>query len=331
VKISCSTIENKYLRIKTLNIGATLFEVFHKDKKVNLILNLGSKDNYKSKNFYVGSTCGRFAGRISKSIFIIGSKKYKLSNNEGKNLLHGGKKGFDRLIWKKTKHSKQKIVYKIQSPHLDQGFPGNLLVKCIFELKKNNFFIKYEYVSDKLTHVNLTNHSYWNLNLNKKKNIFNHDLKINANQYLDVNNYLIPTSKIKSVNNSINDFRKYSNIGNKIKLNSIKKIKKISKTINQSGFDLTYVKNKKPGNFIASLKNKESKIKIDLYTDLPGVQLYTSQSLKYKKKLFPYQGVCLETQFFPESPNINKFPSTLIKPKKIYKYFTKFNIQKLNK
>ena len=331
MKISCSTIENKYLRIKTLNIGATLFEVFHKDKKVNLILNLGSKDNYKSKNFYVGSTCGRFAGRISKSIFIIGSKKYKLSNNEGKNLLHGGKKGFDRLIWKKTKHSKQKIVYKIQSPHLDQGFPGNLLVKCIFELKKNNFFIKYEYVSDKLTHVNLTNHSYWNLNLNKKKNIFNHDLKINSNQYLDVNNYLVPTSKIKSVNNSINDFRKYSNIGNKIKLNSIKKIKKISKTINQSGFDLTYVKNKKPGNFIASLKNKESKIKIDLYTDLPGVQLYTSQSLKYKKKLFPYQGVCLETQFFPDSPNVNKFPSTLIKPKKIYKYFTKFNIQKLNK
>ena len=327
MKISCSTIENKYLRIKTLNIGATLFEVFHKDKKVNLILNLGSKDNYKSKNFYVGSTCGRFAGRISKSKFIIGNKKYKLSNNEGKNLLHGGKKGFDRLIWKKTKHLKQKIVYRIQSPHLDQGFPGNLLAKCVFELKKNNFFIKYEYVSDKLTHVNLTNHSYWNLNLNKKKNIFNHDLKINANQYLDVNNYLIPTSKIKSVNNSINDFRQYSNIGNKIKLNSIKKIKKISKTINQSGFDLTYVKNKKPGNFIASLKNKESKIKIDLYTDLPGVQLYTSQSLKYKKKLFPYQGVCLETQFFPESPNINKFPSTLTKPLKLYKYFTKFKIQ----
>jgi len=327
VKISCSTIENKYLRIKTLNIGATLFEVFHKDKKVNLILNLGSKDNYKSKNFYVGSTCGRFAGRISKSRFIIGNKKYKLSNNEGKNLLHGGKKGFDRLIWKKTKHLKQKIVYKIQSPHLDQGFPGNLLVKCIFELKKNNFIIKYEYVSDKLTHVNLTNHSYWNLNLNKKKNIFNHDLKINANQYLDVNNYLIPTGKIKIVNNSINDFRQYSNIGKKIKLNSIKKIKKISKTINQSGFDLTYVKNKKPGNFIASLKNKESKIKIDLYTDLPGVQLYTSQSLKYKKKLFPYQGVCLETQFFPESPNINKFPSTLIKPQRLYKYFTKFKIQ----
>jgi len=327
VKISCSTIENKYLRIKTLNIGATLFEVFHKDKKVNLILNLGSKDNYKSKNFYVGSTCGRFAGRISKSRFIIGNKKYKLSNNEGKNLLHGGKKGFDRLIWKKTKHLKQKIVYKIQSPHLDQGFPGNLLVKCIFELKKNNFFIKYEYISDQLTHVNLTNHSYWNLNLSKKKNIFNHDLKINANQYLDVNNYLIPTGKIKIVNNSINDFRQYSNIGKKIKLNSIKKIKKISKTINQSGFDLTYVKNKKPGNFIASLKNKESKIKIDLYTDLPGVQLYTSQSLKYKKKLFPYQGVCLETQFFPESPNINKFPSTLTKPQKLYKYFTKFKIQ----
>ena len=99
MKINCSTIENKYLRIRTLNIGATLFEVFHKEKKVNLILNLGSKDNYKSKNFYVGSTCGRFAGRISKSKFIIGNKKYKLNNNEGNNLLHGGKKGFDRITF----------------------------------------------------------------------------------------------------------------------------------------------------------------------------------------------------------------------------------------
>ena len=327
MKINCSTIENKYLRIRTLNIGATLFEVFHKEKKVNLILNLGSKDNYKSKNFYVGSTCGRFAGRISKSKFIIGNKKYKLNNNEGNNLLHGGKKGFDRIIWKKIKHSKQKIVYKIESPHKDQGFPGNLIVKCIYQLKNNYFLIKYEYFSDKLTHVNLTNHSYWNLNLNKKNDIFNHDLKINANQYLEVNNYLIPTGKIKSVSNSINDFRKYSNIGKKIKLNFLKKVKKISKTINQSGFDLTYVINKKIDYFVASLKNRDSKIKVDVYSDLPGVQLYTSQSLKYKKKLFPYQGLCLETQFFPEAPNIKKFPSTLTKPHKLYKYFTKFIIK----
>ena len=194
------------------NIGAALFEVFHKKKKVNLILNLGSKDNYKYKNFYVGSTCGRFAGRISKSKFIIGNKKYKLNNNEGKNLLHGGKKGFDRLIWKKIEHLKQKIVYKIQSPHLDQGFPGNLLVKCIFELKKNNFFIKYEYISDKLTHVNLTNHSYWNLNLSIKKNIFNHDLKINANYYLPTNKENIPFGYKKKVLNNRYDFRNFSNI-----------------------------------------------------------------------------------------------------------------------
>jgi len=331
VKISCSTIENKYLRIKSVNVGASLFEVYDKKKKVNLILNLGSKKNYESKNFYVGSTCGRFAGRISNSKFYIGNKKYKLSNNEGKNILHGGKKGFDRLLWKKIEHLKQKIIYQIESLHMDQGFPGKLVAKCVFELKNNNLIIKYKYYSDQLTHVNLTNHSYWNLNLNKNNNIFNHDLKINADRYLEVNKYLIPTGKIKNVNKSINDFKKYSNIGKKINLNSNKGIKKLSKTINQSGFDLTYVKNKKPKNFVASLRNRYSKIKLNIYSDLPGVQLYTSQSLRYKKRLFPYQGICLETQFFPDSPNFKKFPSTLIKPKKIYKYFTKFNIQKMNK
>ena len=327
MKVNISKIENRYLRIKSLNVGASLYEVYNKKRKVNLILNLGSKDNYKSKNFYVGATCGRFAGTISNSKFYIGNKKFKLSSNEGKNLLHGGKKGFDRLIWEKIEHLKQKIIYQIVSPHMDQGFPGKLIARCIFELKNNNLIIKYKYHTDQLTHVNLTNHSYWNLNLNKNKNIFNHDLKINSDRYLKVNKYLIPTGKIKNVNKSINDFKKYSNIGKKIKLNSQKGIKKLSKTINQAGFDLTYIKNKKPKNFVASLVNRESKIKLDIFSNLPGVQLYTSQSLRYKKKLFPYQGVCLETQFFPESPNIKKFPSTLIKPKKIYKYFTKFKIQ----
>ena len=311
MKVNCSIIENKFLKIKTLNIGASLFEVYHKSKKINLILNLGSKENYKSKNFYVGSTCGRYAGRISNAKFTLNKKKFNLIRNEGKNTLHGGKKGFDRLSWKKISHSNNKIIYLIKSKHLDQGFPGNLIVKCFYELKYKSLIIHYEYYSDKFTHVNLTNHSYWNLNKNNKDNILNHDLKINAKRYLEANKFLIPTGKIKNLKNSMYDFKNFSNL---------------RKKIIQSGFDLTYVIKKDSKNYVGSLKNKNSNLKIDFFSNLPGVQLYTGHNLNYKNKLYPYQGICLETQYYPDTPNKKKFPSTLIKPNKRYTCFTKIKI-----
>ena len=326
MKIESSVIQNKFLRVKTINLGATLFEVFHKEKKTNLILNLGSINSYKYKNLYVGATCGRFAGRIAGSKFQINKKKFYLNKNEGQNTLHGGKKGFDRFVWKKINQTKNKIIYQLKSKHLDQGFPGNLAIKCIYELQNKILIIRYEYISDQVTHVNLTNHSYWNLNYKKNDNIFNHDLKINSDKYLEVNKKLIPTGKLKRTKKTINDFNYYNNLGEKIKLITSNNIKKISNTINQSGFDLTFCVNKNHKNFVAALKNDYSKIKLDIYSNLPGVQLYTSQSLKYKKKLFPYQGICLETQYYPDTPNKKKFPSTLIKPNKRYTCFTKIKI-----
>lgn len=326
MKIKSSIIENNFLRIKTINVGASLFEILHKKKKNNLILNLGSTKNYKNKNLYVGATCGRYAGRISNSKFKIKKNVYYLKKNENKNILHGGKKGFDRFIWEKKSHSKKKIVYQLFSKHLDQGFPGNLNVMCTYELRNKNLIIKYNYSSDKYTHVNLTNHCYWNFNLIKKKNIFNHDLKINSTQYLEVDQTLIPTGKIKKTNKTVNDFKNFFNLGKKINLIKKKKIKKISNTINQSGFDLTYVVKKNPRNYVASLRNNNNDIKIDIFSDLPGVQLYTSQGLRYKKKLYPYQGICLETQFFPDAPNNKNFPTTLIIPNKNYTCFTRFKI-----
>ena len=124
MKVQSSTIENKYLRVKSINIGACLYEVYDKQKKINLILNLGSIKNYSSKNFYVGATCGRYAGRISNSKFKIKNKTFKLDGNEGRNTLHGGKIGFDRLEWKIKHHSKTKIIYQLLSKNLDQGFQG---------------------------------------------------------------------------------------------------------------------------------------------------------------------------------------------------------------
>jgi len=321
VKVESSIIQNKYLRVQTLNYGASLFEVFHKNKKINLILNLGSKKNYRFKHACVGSTCGRYAGRISNSKFQILKERYILSSNEGKNTLHGGKKGFSKLPWKKIKHTKDKIIYQLYSPDNDQGFPGNLIVNCTYQVKNKFLHIKYEYRSDKKTHVNLTNHSYWNLEKNKKNMIYNHDLKLNSNKYLQVNKNLIPTGNFKSVKKSIFDFLKFQNIGKKLSFFINKKIETKHK-----GFDTTYIIKKNSRNFIGSLKNDKSQIQVDFFSNLPSVQLYSAQNLNYKKKLFPYQGICLETQYFPDKPNKKNFPSTLIKANKRYTDLTKIKI-----
>ena len=236
MKVESSIIQNKYLRVQTLNYGASLYEVFHKNKKINLILDLGSKKNYCFKHPSVGSTCGRYAGRISNSKFQILKERYILNSNEGKNTLHGGKKGFSKLPWKKIKHTKDKIIYQLYSHDNDQGFPGNLIVNCTYQVKNKFLHIKYEYRSDKKTHVNLTNHSYWNLEKNKKNMIYNHDLKLNSNKYLQVNKNLIPTGNFKSVKKSIFDFLKFQNIGKKLSFFKNKKIETKHK-----GFDTTYI------------------------------------------------------------------------------------------
>ena len=321
MKVESSIIQNKFLRVQTLNYGASLFEVFHKDKKINLILNLGSKKNYRYKHASVGSTCGRYAGRISNSKFRIAKKQYILNSNEGNNTLHGGKVGFSKLPWIKLKQTKDQIVYQIHSVDNDQGFPGNLIVNCTYQLKKKFLIIKYEYKSNKKTHVNLTNHSYWNLEKIKKNMIYNHELKLNSNKYLQINKDLIPTGKTKSIKNSIYDFLKFQNLGKKLNFFKNKKI-----DLKHKGFDTTYIVKKNSRNFVGSLKNNNSNVQVDFFSNLPGVQLYSAQNLNYKKKLFPYQGICLETQYFPDTPNKKNFPSTLIKANKRYTCFTKIKI-----
>lgn len=321
MKVESSIIQNKFLRVQTLNYGASLFEVFHKDKKINLILNLGSKKNYRYKHASVGSTCGRYAGRISNSKFRIAKKQYILNSNEGNNTLHGGKVGFSKLPWIKLKQTKDQIVYQIHSVDNDQGFPGNLIVNCTYQLKKKFLIIKYEYKSNKKTHVNLTNHSYWNLEKIKKNMIYNHELKLNSNKYLQIDKDLIPTGKTKSIKDSIYDFLKFQNLGKKLNFFKNKKI-----DIKHKGFDTTYIVKKNSRNFVGSLKNNNSNVQVNFFSNLPGVQLYSAQNLNYKKKLFPYHGICLETQYFPDTPNKKNFPSTLIKANKRYTCFTKIKI-----
>mgnify|MGYP001200122714 CR=1 FL=1 len=319
MRIKKHTIQNKHLRISTLNIGASLFEVILKPKKHNLILNLGSISNYKLKHQYIGSTCGRFANRIYNSQFKINGKKYYLSKNDGHNTLHGGKRGFDKKLWNIIDYSKTHIIYQLVSEDLDQGFPGNLKVNCEYRIDKNKLACKYYYISDKYTHVNLTNHCYWNLNKNKKNKIFNHDLKINANYYLPVNKNNIPFGYKKSVKSTRFDFTSSHNIG-------------LKTFEGKKSYDINFITGTGKLHSVATLINKNEKIKIILKSNQPGLQFYTGHKLNRKKNpklFFPYQGVCLETQYFPNTPNEKSFPSTLVLPNKKYVKLTYYQFENL--
>jgi len=315
--IKSSLIKNKYLKVKTLNIGASLYEVSF--NKINLILNLGNIKNYKKKHPFVGSTCGRYANRISKAQFYIKGKKFNLVKNENLNTIHGGRKGFDKIIWKIHNHSKEKIIYSLKSKHLDQGFPGNLEVFCEYKLTKNQLVLSYYFKTDKYTHVNLTNHCYWNFNKRKNIKIFNHDLKINSNYYLPVDKQNIPLGYKKKFLNNHYDFRKFSNLGNKT-------------SFGEKSYDINYITGSKKKHFVACLANKASKIKMKIFSNQPGLQFYTGHKLNFKskkKKLSIFQGVCLETQHFPNSPNQKNFPTTLALPNKKYRLFTIYKFEKM--
>ena len=302
-----------------MNKGASLFEVIFRPKKYNLILNLGKIENYKYKNQYIGSTCGRYANRISNAQFKINRKKYNLSKNENFNTLHGGKKGFDKKVWDTVYISKTKIIYQLFSKNLDQGFPGNLDVRCEYKINKNKLSCKYSYISDRYTYVNLTNHAYWNLNKNKNLQILNHFIKINSNYYLPVNKYNIPLGKKKLVKSTQYDFRKLSNIGDK----TLK---------GKKGFDINFVTGPRKFHPVAKLVNKKEKIKINISSNQPGLQFYTGHNLSTSKnlgKFKPYQGLCMETQHFPNSPNEKNFPSTLAVPNKKYSLLTSYKFESI--
>ena len=311
--IKSHTIENKFLRIKTLNLGATLFEVFYKKKKTNLILNLDKIQSYKNNKNYLGSICGRYANRIENAKFKINNKNYNLVKNEGKNMLHGGKKGFDSKFWQIKDSSRHHITYEYISKDGEEGFPGELKTTCRYSVINNKISLLLKAKTNKPTHLNLVNHTYWNLEKNKK-DIFDHYLMLNSDYYLENNKSNIPTGKKVNVTGTYYDFRKSKNIGEK-----------------GSGFDENFII-RKNSTLIAKLQSPKNRINLSLYSNQPGVQFYTGQHLKFRSKnkiIKKYQGLCLETQYYPNSPNNKKFPSTLLFPKKSYRHYMKFVISEI--
>ncbi len=305
----------KDIHVSITNYGGIITEIHTPDRlgnKENIVLNLDRLDQYLEGHPNFGNIVGRYGNRIAKASFMLDGETYTLAANNGQNSLHGGWEGFDKKLWKPevigcAERSVLQLSYL--SPDGEEGYPGNLSVKVTYELQMDKLFITYEAETDKATVLNLTNHSYFNLA--GEGSILDHVLYINASRYTPVNEELIPTGEIGNVEGTPFDFRKPKSIG---------------KDFEQVGGD--------PGgydhNFVLDASDQELTLAakaldpfsgrfLEVSTTEPGVQFYTGNfldgSLSSMGHVYEQNtGFCLETQHFPDSPNQEAFPSTVLRP-----------------
>lgn len=290
--------------------------------KANIVLGFNTLDKYVSGHPFFGALVGRYGNRIAKGKFTIDGEQYTLATNDGANHLHGGKKGFDKMVWDAvidSSSSPSKLKLSYLSKDGEEGYPGNLSISVTYTLTDNNeLVIDYEAETDKATPCNLTNHSYFNLTGDYSKSILDHSLTINADRYTPVDDGLIPTGELKAVKGTPFDFTTAHKIGERIDQVP-------------GGYDHNFVLNKTDDalTLAAVLYDSASGRKIETYTKEPGVQFYTGNFLDGSVNsggvpINKNSGMCLETQHFPDSPNQPSFPSTILKPGEKYSTTTKY-------
>jgi aldose 1-epimerase len=308
------------------NYGGRLVSLLVPDsagKPVDVVVGFDSVDGFvNSTEPYFGATIGRYGNRIAKGKFTLDGKQYTLATNNGQNTLHGGKKGFQYVVWDAAQPNPQTLVLTYLSKDGEEGYPGNLNVKVTYSLTDDNELkMDYEATTDKKTLCNLTNHAFFNLNGEGSGPILGHVLQIYADQYTPVDTTLIPLGKHADVKGTPFDFTTPETIGKRIEEpNDQLKAGK--------GYDHNYVLNGTEGlgmTHAATVKGDKSGIKMDIYTQEPGLQFYSGNFMQ-SKNVFKggakddfRTALALETQHFPDSPNQPSFPSTVLEPGKTYK------------
>jgi aldose 1-epimerase len=278
-------------------------------------------EQYLTSNPFFGALIGRYGNRIAKGRFALNGTEYTLVTNNGENHLHGGNKGFDQVLWSAQPieaDNALKLTYISQD--MEEGYPGTLTTAVTYTLTNNNELkVLYEATSNKPTIVNLTQHSYFNLSGDCTKLISDHELLIDADTFLPVDDGLIPTGEFRNVENTPFDFRTAKTIGRDISA-------KNTQLELAQGYDHNWVLNsdKKSIGFAASAYHPESGRLLEVFTDQPGVQFYSGNFLdgayhgKYGITYKDKTGFCLETQHFPDSPNQKEFPSVVLNPGEYY-------------
>jgi aldose 1-epimerase len=279
-------------------------------------------EGYLGSQPYFGCIVGRYANRISGAKFTIDGKEYKVARNSGENSLHGGLKGFDKVLWDaEAKGESLKLSYLSRDG--EEGYPGNLKTAVTYTLHGEELTIDYEATTDKPTILNLTNHTYFNLSCGG--DILGHELTLEADSFTPTRAGLIPTGEIRRVAGTPLDFRHPTKIGARIETRD----EQIQ--IAGGGYDANFVVNGEAGKLrrAATVRDPSSGRAIVVLTTQPGIQLYTSNfldgSLRGKGRVYTkWSALCLETQHFPDSPNRPEFPSTVLRPKEKYHEKTVF-------
>lgn len=307
---------SKGLRARITNYGATLVSLYVPDRDGNLgdvVLGFDDLQGYIDHTAYMGATVGRYANRIGGAKFTLDGAEYTLAANNGPNHLHGGIKGFDKVVWdtKEAVAAEDEAWVKMSylSPDGEEGYPGSLQCTVTYVLTNaDELRIRYEAQTDKKTVANLTNHSYWNLAGQGSGDVLSHELTLNAEKFTLIDKELIPNGIIASVLDMPLDFMRGRTIGSRIRQTG-------------NGYDHNYVLKGEPGEMKLCAQVREPKTgrAMEIHTTEPGVQLYTGNFLdglagKGGNNYDQRAGFCLETQHYPDSPNKPGFPSTVLEP-----------------
>ena len=334
--VDAYTMRNRnHVIVQVITWGATITNIGAPDRTGHfddIVLGYDSLPGYLNNTQYFGVVVGRYGNRIARGKFTLDGKTYSLAINNAPNTLHGGLKGFDKVVWTAEPvqtDSAVGVALTYVSRDGEEGYPGTLTAKVTYTLNdRNELAIDYQATTDKATPVNLTNHTYWNLRGEGNGDILSHTLMINADSMTPVDSTLIPTGQITPVSGTPFDFRTPTAIGARVNQDD-QQIK------NGKGYDHNFVLNHgAPGALVhaARLADPQSGRTVDIYTTEPGVQFYSGNFLDGKivgKNGHKYgyrSGTALETQHYPDSPNQPNFPSTILKPGATYKSRTVFTV-----
>lgn len=323
------------MEVEAITLGGIITRCMAADREghfQDVVLGFDRLEEYLGPHPFFGALVGRYANRIAGGHFQLDGQTFQLATNNGKNHLHGGDKGFDKALWKAEQQLDNKtpsLILTHRSPDGDEGYPGTLDVKVTYTLTPENALdIRYEATTDQPTIVNLTQHSYFNLSGTLSKSILDHELVLEADAFLPVDEGLIPTGEIRPVSGTPFDFRQPKAMGRDIGAAH-------PQLERGGGYDHCWVLNKPDAGFrkIAEAYHPGSGRVLQVYSSAPGVQLYTGNFLEAEipgKGGVKYQrrsGFCLETQHYPDSPNKPEFPSVRLDPGETYESRTRFTFK----
>lgn len=320
------------MEINVITYGGIITSWKVKDKNNvlrNVVLGYDSLSQYIRTNPYFGAIIGRYGNRIAQGKFTLEGKTYQLATNDGQNHLHGGIKGFDKVIWTANisqTDTTSSLVLTYLSKDMEEGYPGNLNIKVTYTITSDDMLeISYEATTDKTTIVNLTQHTYFNLSGDFNQTILDHELSILADHYLPVNTTLIPTGVQQDVKDTPFDFTQSKTIGKDIEMTD-------EQLKNGLGYDHCWVlRDQGKYRLVSTAFHPSSGRLLEVFSDEPGIQFYSGNFLDgtlpmsggigtYAKRT----GFCLETQHFPDAPNQPSFPSVTLKVGDVYKSHTAF-------